>query len=208
MKRGLWVAVAVIALLGVAGWVAGRARVPVAPGSMGEPASWHGAHSGQGGLAQGPAATDVFDPHDLASLRRRAERFLLSASGMQADDRAREAARIASDVVRYEASGDMAATEAVILRLGLIQVDGADEATQADRIADVIASHRLRDTSGTGSLDRTGRDAAWARYQAREREITAEVMRMAQLPDGLTREEYLRQRLLKERLSTAMDTTP
>lgn len=126
--------------------------------------------------------------------------FFATAATLDPAERQRRAERIEQGIAEYEAQRQLSAGEASNLRLGLIQASEADEGRRAERMAEV----RLR-----YQLDAQRREAQWAqqqaadpgfaRYKERERVVVAEVMALATIPQGLSRDEYLRRRLQAER---------
>ena len=92
----------------------------------------------------------------------------------------------------------MSAGETFLLRAGLIRATEPDEQRQAARLRALKeryeADSRQRNAQATGQSD-----PMFQLYKVREREIVAEVMSLQAIPDGLTREEYLRRRLQRER---------
>jgi hypothetical protein len=124
--------------------------------------------------------------------------FFARAPALQPEERAARAKEIARAITHYEAKGEIAAAEALTLRSGLIRE------TVADPIEQVVALRGLQQ-----HYQQLGerKQAQWeARpnpelelYKAREREIVNEVMAMTTIPDGLTRDEYLRRRLQSAR---------
>lgn len=130
--------------------------------------------------------------------------FFATATTLDPAERQRRAERIEQGIADYESLRQLSAGEASNLRLGLIQASEADEGRRAERMAEV----RLR-----YQLDAQRREAQWAqqqaadpgfaRYKERERVVVAEVMALTTIPQGLSREEYLRRRLQAEREALA-----
>jgi hypothetical protein len=60
---------------------------------------------------------------------------------------------------------------------------------------------RLREEFATAYEAQHASDPRFQDYKARERAIVAEVMGLGEIPGGLTRDEYLRQRLQQARVS-------
>jgi hypothetical protein len=103
-----------------------------------------------------------------------------------------------AQVQRREGKGELSAAEALLLEIGLIKATARDEAEQAALATAVAERYRLRTEQ---------RERAWAAqpkprfdtYKRREAEIVWEVMAMRQMPGGVSRDEYLRQRLQQAR---------
>ena len=163
---------------------------------------------------QAPATADVVvdaallaTPEVQAHLARerfnaRARAFFADAAALAPDAREREARELDTAIDRYERSRELSAGEAMTLRLGLVDASGASAAERAERMAAIVARYdgdgRQREARW---LAQQAGDAAFGRYKAREAVVVAEVMAMTQIPDGLSRDEYLRRRLEAERVA-------
>ena len=131
---------------------------------------------------------------------REARAFGRDAATLPPAERERRAQALETQVDARERSGELSAGEAVLLRAGLIEATSRNAAEEAARLAALAERYRA---------DAARREAAFAaqqradprmqRYKAREKEVVAEVMAMKVIPGGLTRNEYLRQRLQLER---------
>ncbi|MBL8297275.1 MAG: hypothetical protein JNN30_02905 [Rhodanobacteraceae bacterium] len=132
----------------------------------------------------------------------RARAFFAEAAALTPVLRERAARELEAAIDGYERSRELSAGEALQLRLGLIETSGAAEAERAERMAAVLARYenegRRREARW---LAEQGNDATFRRYKAREAVVVAEVMAMTEVPDGLTRDEYLRRRLEAERVA-------
>ncbi len=161
-----------------------------------------------------PALLDT--PEARAYLEReqfneRARRFFADAAQADAASthaastdamRAREAQWLDAAIGRYERERQLSAGEAMNLRLGLIQASGLPEDERAARMATVVSDYErdgARREAQWAAQQRS--DAAFVQYKSREQAIVADVMAMAQIPDGLSRDEYLRRRLEAERVA-------
>ncbi|MBX9402517.1 hypothetical protein K4L06_14485 [Lysobacter sp. BMK333-48F3] len=132
--------------------------------------------------------------------QREARQFFDQAARLPAVERERRAQALQQGIDAYERAGELSAGETVLLRVALIRATVADPVRQAELVESLAVRYR-------GEAER--RNAQWAQQQAqdprfrqykqREREIVAEVMAMEAIPNGLSRNEYLRQRLQAER---------
>lgn len=109
-----------------------------------------------------------------------------------------EAERLSKRIDTLEAQGELALSEALLMQLGLIRATESDEATQK------MKAQRLIERYQQISADREARLAAqpdpnFERYKAEEKRIVEEVLALQSIPDGLSRDEYLRQRLQEAR---------
>ena len=131
---------------------------------------------------------------------REARAFGRDAAKLPPAERERRARALETQIDARERSGELSAGEAVLLRAGLIEATSGSDTEETTRLAALAASYRA---------DAARREAAFAaqqkadprmqRYKAREKAVVAEVMAMKAIPDGLTRDQYLRQRLQLER---------
>jgi hypothetical protein len=124
--------------------------------------------------------------------------FFARAQAMSPEERTVRAREIAQEITRYEAAGEVAAAEALILREGLVRE------TVADPVEELVAIRGLqelyqRQGVRTQAESEARSDPQFELSKVREREIVAEVMGMTSIPDGLSRDEYLRRRLQQAR---------
>ncbi len=222
-RRGLVCAVVVAGALLVTGtallplWRDDRPlphdKTPAVPASGLPPVA---SRTGVADAAVAPAPTAVSvdaalldTPEARAYLEReqfndRARRFFADATHSDAPVDAGEAQWIEAAIGRYERERHLSAGEAMNLRLGLIEATGLPEAERAERMAAVVTAYGSDGERREAQwLAQQRSDAAFAQYKSREQTIVAEVMAMARIPDGLSRDEYLRRRLEAERI-TAM----
>lgn len=131
---------------------------------------------------------------------REARAFARDAAKLPAAERERRAQALETQIEARERSGELSAGETMLLRAAMIEASSASEAEQAARLAALVERYRA---------DAARREAAFAaqqkadprmqQYKAREKAVVAEVMAMKDIPGGLTRDQYLRQRLQVER---------
>jgi hypothetical protein len=131
---------------------------------------------------------------------RDARAFVREAKRMPAAERERRAQALETQIGARERSGELSAGETMLLRAAMIEASSGNKAEQAARLAALVERYRA---------DAARREAAFAaqqqadprlqRYKAREKAVVAEVMAMKDIPGGLTRDEYLRERLQLER---------
>ena len=90
--------------------------------------------------------------------------------------------------------------ETMLLRAALVEAGSATAAEQAARMAALVERYRADAARREAAfVAQQQADPRMQRYKAREKAVVAEVMAMKDIPGGLTRNEYLRQRLLLER---------
>ncbi|MGH8062486.1 MAG: hypothetical protein ACREO7_10820 [Pseudoxanthomonas sp.] len=130
----------------------------------------------------------------------RSKRFLRDAATLGPVEREKQAHALSMSIDKYEREAGLSAGEALLLRSALIKATVADEARQATQIADLMQDYRERADRGTAEyLAQHQRDPRFQDYKAHERNIVAEIMAMRSIPGGLSRDEYLRQRLQQAR---------
>ena len=129
-----------------------------------------------------------------------AKRFLQQASSLGEVERSEQARALTASIDRYERDGGLSAGEALVLRSGLIEATVADPQRQALRLAELTARYRSdADRRTAQHLAQQQRDPQFQEYKARERAIVDEVLALREIPGGLSRDEYLRQRLQQAR---------
>ena len=166
-------------------------------------------------LASDPSRVDpthdaVFDtPEGRAALAAQADRarfeksirdFLANASALDAAERARIAAELDAQVEAEELARRMSADEARMLRLALLERSIADETERLRRAEALAAAYRAEAERRQRAFERAqANDPRFVAYKSRESQVVAEVMAMRSIPGGLSRDDYLRQRLQAER---------
>ncbi|MGL6291481.1 MAG: hypothetical protein ACRC2H_12385 [Silanimonas sp.] len=180
------------------------------------PADRSGADVAMPSVDRANAATDVAAPRAFAdspqaraALAAQAERlrfekalrdFLAHSASLDAAERARIAAALDAQVEAEELAGRMSADEARMLRLALIE-RGTDDAAERRRRAEALAeAYRLEAERRQRAFEQQqANDPRFRDYKTREAQVVAEVMRLREIPGGLSRDEYLRRRLQAER---------
>ncbi len=123
--------------------------------------------------------------------------FIKSAAELSEEERRKRAAALAKEIDRREAAGELALSEALLMQVGLVQAEGGDEAAQKAR-ADALLARYQALSAAREALAKTP-DARFSRYKSEEKRIVDEVMALDSIPDGLSRDQYLRQRLQEAR---------
>jgi len=123
--------------------------------------------------------------------------FIKSAADLSEAERRQRAATLAKEIDRREAAGELALSEALLLQVGLAQAEGGDEDTQKAR-ADALVARYQALSQEREARNKTS-DARFTQYKSDEKRIVDEVLSMDSVPDGLSRDQYLRQRLQEAR---------
>ena len=92
----------------------------------------------------------------------------------------------------------MALSEALLLQIALIRAVSQDESEQKRRAEALVERYRAISAEREARLAQRS-DADFERYKAEERRIVDDVLALQNIPDGLTRDQYLRQRLQEAR---------
>ncbi|NCT70490.1 MAG: hypothetical protein GXC75_06055 [Xanthomonadaceae bacterium] len=129
-----------------------------------------------------------------------AKEFFAHASSLRAVERSERADALTRQIDRYEAAGGLSAGEAVLLRTALIKATVDDPAEQAAAVAEMADRYRAHaDQRMAAFAAQQANDPRFQSYKTREAQVVSEVMAMTSIPAGLTRDQYLRQRLQEER---------
>lgn len=177
--------------------------------------AWWKKDAPDGGEATSSASTEAVSALPLASLqatpqaqahreRQRfeadAKDFFARAASLRAVERSERADALSRQIDRYEAEDGLSAGEAVLLRTALIKATVDDPAEQAAAVAELADRYRTHaDQRMAAFAAQQARDPRFQAYKAREAQVVSEVMAMTAIPAGLTRDQYLRQRLQEER---------
>lgn len=123
--------------------------------------------------------------------------FVSGAAELSPAQRESQAQVLREQIETYEQRSELAMSESLLLQLGLIQLTTGDEQAQKDQAAALVA--RYKAISAEREAKAATPSAEFRRYKADEKRIVEEVLSMDSFPDGLSRDEYLRQRLQQAR---------
>jgi hypothetical protein len=112
-------------------------------------------------------------------------------------ERDARAAEIRAQLDERERDGRVLPPEALLLRLGILRATVDDPAVLESESRRLIEEHRIAAEQTAANRVPDPRDQD---YQARQAEIAREVMALAEIPGGVSREEYLRERLRELRI--------
>lgn len=158
------------------------------------------------GGSEGLPAQDkvAVDPARLDAYARRLafdsgyRSFFEQASRLPDAEREAEAERLRKGLEAREAQGELAASESLMLQIALIQATVSDPQEQKNRAHALLLRYQAASESREKALAQKP-SPQFERYKQDEKRIVEEVMAMQAIPDGLTRNEYLRQRLQEAR---------
>jgi hypothetical protein len=123
--------------------------------------------------------------------------FVSGAAELSPAQRDSQAQALREQIETYEQRNELAMSESLLLQLGLIQLTTGDEQAQKDQAAVLVA--RYKAISAEREAKAATPSAEFRRYKTDEKRIVEEVLSMDSFPDGLSRDEYLRQRLQQAR---------
>ena len=123
--------------------------------------------------------------------------FVSGAAELSPAQRESQAQALREQIETYEQRSELAMSESLLLQLGLIQLTTDDEQAQKDQATALVA--RYKAISAEREAKAATPSAEFQRYKVDEKRIVEEVLSMDSIPDGLSRDEYLRQRLQQAR---------
>ena len=126
---------------------------------------------------------------------------------LDAQQRQNLADQLEQQLARYEQETQVSAPEALMVRLALLQLLEQDEAAAKAAATELIERYQARSEARLEAW-RSAPKPEFDRYKVREKEIVEEVMALDRIPGGLTRDQYLRQRLLEARIETMGQPEP
>ncbi|UTA48917.1 hypothetical protein L1F30_05060 [Simiduia sp. 21SJ11W-1] len=137
-------------------------------------------------------------PEVQAYLQREADKAAMQAY-FNSDPNNPDTAKAMWDYIeRLEAQGSVMGFEALHLKMAWLQKNSANEAAFKER-ADALVAHYREHASASAALNNPENTPQFKTYKAEEKAIVAEVNAMSQIPNGLSRQAYLRERLLQAR---------
>ncbi len=181
-------------------WVSGQHREAVTARALAEPSTSMTAPAG-------PNAALASTPEARAYLSRQAfeqetRSFLRDAPNLSDGTRNARALALSREIGRREQTLELSAGEAVMLRIGLIQAAVKDDSERMRQAQMLIKRYReLGEARQRAFLAQQRRDAQFQDYKAREARIVSEILTMEYYPGGMSRDDYLRQRLQEARVA-------
>lgn len=162
-----------------------------------EPTATPGASSPDAALASTPEARAY---QQRLAFERNVRAFLRDAPQLDEKTRAARATALVREIDRREGARELSADEAVMLRIGLIHAAVQDENERIRQARQIVEQYRQRSAEREAAyLAQQKRDAQFQQYKTAEARIVSEVLAMSSYPDGMSRDEYLRQRLQQAR---------
>ena len=195
MKKWLTLLVPCVVLVSaIVWWKRDDPGRPIAPPSSVEAAD------GVSPLASLQATPQAQEHLERQRFEADAKDFFARSASLRVVERSERADALTRQIDKYEAAGGLSAGEAMLLRTALVKATVDDPARQAEEVAAIADRYRAHaDRRMAAFLEQQRNDARFQAYKAREAQVVAEVMAATTIPAGLTRDQYLRQRLQEER---------
>lgn len=196
MKKWLTLLVPCVVLVAaIVWWTRDEPGRPIAPSS-----SMDAADTVSSPLASLQATPQARQHRERQRFEADAKDFFARAASLRAVERSERADALTRQIDRYEAEGGLSAGEAVLLRTALVKATVDDPARQAEEVAAIADRYRAHADQRMAAFAAQQRnDPRFQAYKAREAQVVSEVMAATSIPAGLTRDQYLRQRLQQER---------
>ncbi|WP_296270644.1 hypothetical protein [Pseudomonas sp. UBA6323] len=144
------------------------------------------------------ARPEVRQQERRLEFHQRYRAFIEQAKQFDAGSREAQAQALSEGLDAMEQQGELALSEALLLQIALIKAVSDDENEQKSRAEALIERYRAISAEREARLAQRS-DPDFDRYKAEEKRIVEEVLALQNIPDGLTRDQYLRQRLQQAR---------
>lgn len=156
-----------------------------------------GAPAADPALASTPEARAY---QDRLAFERQTRSFLHDAPNLDDKTRIKRAQALSREIDRREQARELSASEAVMMRIGLIHAAVQDEGQRISQSQEVIDRYRKQASERQAAFAaKQKEDARFQAYKAAESRIVSEVLAMQSYPGGLSRDDYLRLRLQEAR---------
>ena len=134
------------------------------------------------------------------AFERNVRTFLREAPQLDEKTRNARATALVREIERREGTRELSADEAVMLRIGLIHAAIEDEGERIRQARQIVDHYRRRSAERQAAyLAQQKRDAQFQQYKTAEARIVSEVLAMSSYPNGMSRDDYLRERLQQAR---------
>ena len=144
------------------------------------------------------ARPEIQHQEQRLGVHQRYRDFIEHAKQLDAEKREAQAEDLSKGFDAMEQRGELALSEALLLQIALIKAVSEDEAEQKTRAEALIKRYQVISAEREARLAQRP-DPNFERYKAEEKRIVEEVLAQQNVPDGLTRDQYLRQRLQEAR---------
>ncbi|PKQ43102.1 hypothetical protein CXP40_00735 [Pseudomonas sp. YY-1] len=144
------------------------------------------------------ARPEIQQQEQRLGFHQRYRDFIEHAKQLDAEKREAQAEDLSKGLDAMEQRGELALSETLLLQIALIKAVSEDEAEQKTRAEALIKRYQVISAEREARLEQQP-DRNFERYKAEEKRIVEEVLELQTIPDGLTRDQYLRQRLQEAR---------
>ena len=138
------------------------------------------------------------DVQERARFNERAKQFFAQAPALSPEEARQRADDLSQELSRIEQAGGLSAGETFLIRAGLIGYTVADEQEQVAQIR-ALKERYEADARQRNAQASAQSDPMFQLYKVRENQIVSETLSLQSIPNGLSRDEYLRRRLQAER---------
>lgn len=199
MKRGLLGYLLILLAGGGLIWAVAQSKLPKAPAAVAASAQPAPVPTNTQ-LAALEATPQAQDMRVRKAFEANIKQFLRDAPRMTPAKRSEFTRVYTAWIDAYEKSRQLSAGEAMLLRASLIEANEPDNVARAEQIAALVQTYRQNaERRGAEWASQMQNDPKFQDYKLQEREIVGEVMTMPEIPGGMTRDQYLRQRLQEAR---------
>jgi hypothetical protein len=136
---------------------------------------------------------------ERAKFNEQAREYFAQAPALSPEEARRRATDLSHELSRIERAGGMSAGETFLLRVGLIRATTSDEQQQLAQIRELKERYESSSQQRNAQAAAAQPDPMFELYKVRESQIVSEVTSLQTIPNGLSRDEYLRRRLQAER---------
>lgn len=143
----------------------------------------------------------VIEFADRLDFQQELREFFSQSGSLSEDERQARAKKLTERLGHYENAGEVSAPEALTVRLALVQLIHSDEQS-AKQAAQALIDQYQQYSERREREWRAQPRPEFEAYKQRETAIVQEVMAMDAIPEGKTRETYLRERLQQAREET------
>jgi hypothetical protein len=213
--RPIHVALLVIAMLMLTMWLTARHKEASVANTGAEPESAAlAAQSQQPSAIETPVDPLTETPEARAyrsrlAFEQSARAFLRDAPKLDNAARLARARALSREIDRREQVGELSASEAMTMQIGLIHAAVTDNSERLRQSRAVTERYRERTAIRQAAFAaQQQRDAQFQQYKVREAQIVSEVLAMTEYPNGMSRDDYLRLRLQEARAAISNATTP
>jgi len=133
--------------------------------------------------------------------QQHSRRFFDNADRLDEQERQAQLRQLLAGTNQYEQAGKLVPIEALTLKLAMLRYTSASDEDYKSKAKSLIDQYQhVSDAREQAWL--ANPEPQFVEYKRQENDIVKEVMAMTVIPDGLSRDEYLRQRLERARIAT------